>query len=610
MMGTFSINLTGYSGFFGTITLSVASSSYAISEWFSSTVVALRINGTAASDLNVLSVASMASGDYTVTVNATSGHISHVLTLVVDIQSQLAVNAIQNGDFSNGLDYWTTGSTYSVSYGIPPRNYPIVQVTNATESCTPKVLHGSSFLDVWNTLGSAGYAQESFTVPSGGAMLAFLSWGWITSGSESATVSIVSSGRESVLDSFAPVNSVNSTGGCTGNLPEMKVYDVSNYSGQTVQLRFAAEAYTCCRADSLFDFALVVPKGSGGLRDFSIFATPDSLTVPRTTNGIFIVTLSSLNGFNTTVMVSSTVTASSPMWPYQFPPIVFSQNIVSITSGKSINVTGTLEATTSTPASSYTITVVGTSRRIQASATVTASVPSVALLYEILGPTNVEAGGSAVFVNNFTNVGDFPSRIIRVTVTSDFGSFTLLDDSSCPGNTATIQIGNGLCDIPNAPLISPGGNTTLRLSFTIPDSVASGVHGLTETVQWQFRNPFPIIWENGESIKAPFQTYISTGSNPSPGPGPSSQPGRISPAGLMKLVEQYGSIILAWTLAASAAFATALVLIARSRRPAKSTGLGGPEPEYASGVSHCSNCNSPIPVAGQFCPGCGARKNS
>src|SRR5205823_3122963 len=113
-------------------------------------------------------------GSYNATIIATAGHISHTLTVSMNILAQEAVNAIQNGDFSNGLAYWTTGTIYGVQYN---GNYPIIQVTTSTGPCTPGALQGSSFLDIWNTLGTSGYADESFTVPQAGGVLAFLTMG-------------------------------------------------------------------------------------------------------------------------------------------------------------------------------------------------------------------------------------------------------------------------------------------------------------------------------------------------------------------------------------------------------------------------------------------------
>jgi len=608
MIANFKINLTGATGFFGTISLAVRSSSYAIVGWFSSSVVTLQVNSTASTDLSLLSLAAITPGSYNATVTATAGHISHSLPISMNILAQQGVNAIDNGDFSNGLAYWTTAATYGVSYGFPPRSYPIIQVTNNTDSCTPRVLQGSQFLDIWNTLGSSGYAEESFTVPRGGAELAFLSWGWITSGSESATVTVTGSGVGEVSDNFVPMSIVNGTGACTLSLPEMKVYDISGLAGQTADLRFSAEAYTCCRADSLFADVMVAPKGSAGLRDFSIAASPGSLTVPRTTNGTFTITLTSLNGFDTSVELNATVAAASPMWPYQIPTVALVQNPVVVGGGKSVSVAAIFAATKTTPASSYTITILGTTSRMQATATVTVNVPSVALLYEIRVSPADQVGGSVVFVNNLTNLGTLPSRIILVRVTTDFGTFTLMDDSECPGNTPTVQLGNSLCDLPNAPVISAGANIRLTLGFVIPRSTGAGLHILTETVEWQFQNPFPIIWESGDNIIAHFQVSISANPSPSPQPssGPSSQLILTLVGRMMSFAKDYGPVFLAGILATLGA---TLLLVRRLQKTQKNPLWASPQPgSLDSNSVPCTRCSSPIPVTGLFCPNCGYRR--
>ena len=571
MMGNFRITFTGSSGFYGTIILSATSPSYAISVWLSSDVVSLQINDTPSSDLNVLSLASIAPGNYNITVTASSGNISHSLALVMDIFSQEAVNAVQNGNFSSGLADWTIGSTYQISYGLPPRNYPIVQVTNATWSCTPGVLHGAQFLDIWNQIGSAGYAQESVSVPRGGAMLAFLSWAWITSGSESASVSVGSS----VLDTFVPALSINSTSACTENLPSMKVYDISNYAGESVDVRLSAEAYSCCRSDVLFYDVLVVPKGSGGLRDFTISASPESLTVPRTTNGTFTVAITSLNGFGTSVNLTATVVPASPMWPNQVPLVVLNRETVVVAKGETRTVNGRFETNSSTLASSYAITIVADSSRMEATTTVTANVPSVAMAYEISSPEQVQAGDVMIIRANLTNLGYLPSRIILVTATSNFGRLTLLDASHCPGDTPTMQLGNSLCDIPTAPQIAPVASLSLSWTFTVPSTAEAGSHTLSVAIEWQYRNPFPIIWEDGNMIVATSDLTISANptSTPTPSPSPKSTPHSSSTlAGeLGSMVKSYGLIILVVNVVGAFAVLVVVAILRRRPRPSPFT---------------------------------------
>src|SRR5207245_10310660 len=97
MIATFIVSLTGDTRCFGTISLTARSSSYAISGWFSAPIVNLQINGTALSILNLLSLATITPGSYNATIIATAGHISHTLTVSMNILAQEAVNAIKNG---------------------------------------------------------------------------------------------------------------------------------------------------------------------------------------------------------------------------------------------------------------------------------------------------------------------------------------------------------------------------------------------------------------------------------------------------------------------------------------------------------------------------------
>ncbi len=176
-------------------------------------------------------------------------------------------NLIQNGDFSNGLADWTTVKVVT-SNGVRGE-YPIFEVLtqNTPVQCTPSGRLGNPFLNIEVPFGADGYVEQQVTIPTSGAQLSFVSWGWENndpqfsiSGLVNAYVRIIDATGDHTLETYTPPPMLNpgdpnnpNDDTCTGNSPVSKTYDLSAYSGETVKLRLGATSQNCCGTLALFD---------------------------------------------------------------------------------------------------------------------------------------------------------------------------------------------------------------------------------------------------------------------------------------------------------------------------------------------------------------------
>jgi len=109
---------------------------------------------------------------------------------------------------------------------------------------------------------------------------------------------------------------------------------------------------------------------TGAVPDFSISASPTSLSVSHGAQGTSTITLSSLGGFAGTVSLSASVTPAV----HHGPTATLSPTSVTLSSGGTGSSTLTISTVKNTPLGSYTVTVTGTSGSLSHSVTVTVSV--------------------------------------------------------------------------------------------------------------------------------------------------------------------------------------------------------------------------------------------
>ena len=89
------------------------------------------------------------------------------------------------------------------------------------------------------------------------------------------------------------------------------------------------------------------------------------------------------------------------------------------------------------------------------------------LMYDLGYTGSPYPGGSIILVNNFTDLGIVPIRVSNISIYTDFGSFK-------PTGTPFT--------------LTPGHQTTLQLTTTIPQTISVGIHTVIASISWQYSN--------------------------------------------------------------------------------------------------------------------------
>ena len=158
--------------------------------------------------------------------------------------------------------------------------------------------------------------------------------------------------------------------------------------------------------------------------DFTIAASPVSLTLPAESAGTSTVTLASQGGFAGTISLSTTVSPAG---------ITSSLTPVSVTleSGGSATSTLTVTTTSSTPVGSYTIVVTGTSGSLSHSVTISVSVTAEDFTISA-NPTSlaVNIGSSATATVTLASLGGFSGTVSLSSTIIPSGPSTSLNPVS------------------------------------------------------------------------------------------------------------------------------------------------------------------------------------
>jgi uncharacterized membrane protein len=395
---TSTITLTSLNNFAGTVALSATSSPSGLSVSMSSTSVSLSAGGTGTS---TLSVSSSNPGTYTVTITGTSGSLSHQTTVAVTINSvsqgdfsisanpsSLNVNAGSSSTstitltslngFAGSVILFATSSPSGLSLSLGPSSVSLSSGGTSTSTLSISgSTAGSYTITITGSSGSLSH-QTIVTVTVNAVNTGDFS---ITASPSSLSISAGSSSTSKIaltsLNSFAGTVTLSASGSPTGLGLSLSPTSVSLSGGGTGTSTLSVSSsspgsYTVTvtgTGGSLSHQTTVTvtinPVNSG---DFSITASPSSLTVSKGSSAGSTITLTSLSGFSGTITLSVTVSSNSG------PRTSLSSSSVTLTSGGQGTSILTLKATHKTQIGSYTITVTGTSGSISHTVKITVNV--------------------------------------------------------------------------------------------------------------------------------------------------------------------------------------------------------------------------------------------
>ena len=192
--------------------------------------------------------------------------------------------------------------------------------------------------------------------------------------------------------------------------------------------------------------------------NFTVSASPSSLTVTQGSNGASTVTVSSLNGFNSATTLSASGLPSGVT-------AAFSTNPVTPPANGSANSTLTLTASGTATTGTATVTVTGTSGAITQTATISLTVNAAAAANFTIGASpaslTVAQGGTG-------------NSTVTITSQNSFNSATTLSATGLPtGVTAAFSTN---------PVTPPAnGSATSTLTFTASASATVGTATVTVT---------------------------------------------------------------------------------------------------------------------------------
>src|SRR5579885_347809 len=255
--------------------------------------------------------------------------------------------------------------------------------------------------------------------------------------------------------------------------------------------------------------------------DFGISVLPATLTVAPGSSGMSNVTISSTNGFNSTVALSASSVPSGVT-------ATFSPNTVTPPSGSYAGSTITFAASSTAAQGTYTVTITGTSGSVQHSTTMTLTVSGGTKSdFNILSSQNsltLQNGTSGTSTITVSSINGFSSAVTLnasssisgVTATFSPSSVTPAAGGSASSTLTVAAAANVAAG--NYQLSVTGTNGTLTHSITIPLTVSSssgtGSAKLVVATQDSAGNPitgyYTVLYQNGAVVTTGFSPATFT----------------------------------------------------------------------------------------------------
>ena len=329
--------------------------------------------GGGTSNLTITASASTPPGSYNVTVSGTGGGQTH--TTAINVTVSTAQQLLGNSGFENGS---SSPAPWTVSSGV-------------IDNSGFEAPHTGSWKAWLNGYGSThtDTLLQSVSIPSTvtNATLSF----WLhvdtkeTAALANDTLKVqIRNTSGAVLSTLATYSNMNAASGFS-----QMSFDVTTYKGQTVQIYLIGVENSSLKTSFVVDdFALAVTT-SGVPPDFSMSASPSSLTITQSGSGASTISTSISGSFNSSIALSTSGLPAGAT--ANFSP-------TSIAAPGNGSATITILAGSATATGNYNVTVTGTGGGITHSTTIALSVTGSGgggTTQQLLGNPGFENGSSS-----------------------------------------------------------------------------------------------------------------------------------------------------------------------------------------------------------------------
>jgi hypothetical protein len=366
------ITVGSLNGFSSAVSLSATGQPVGVTASFSPTSVTPPANGSGTSTLTLSASASAAVGTYTVTATGTSGSTTHSATITLTVTTtggtltatyDPTLKAPKCGSVGNSCD---SGPSLllgrdSISGGAEP-NQPNT-INNSCADGTSGTFHSDESNDrivVATTDGSAFAPGKTVKVTA-------TVWAWNTGSSDALDLYYAA---DATSPTWTPIQTsiVPTAGGAQAISATYTLPSGGSLQAVRANFRYVGSASPC--SGGSYDDAddLIFAVGAGA-PDFTIAASPASLTVTQGGSGTSTLTVSSKNGFSSATSLSASGLPSGVT-------AAFSANPVTPPGNGNATSTLTLTASASAATGPATVTLTGTSGSLTHSTTLSLTVNS------------------------------------------------------------------------------------------------------------------------------------------------------------------------------------------------------------------------------------------
>ncbi len=437
--GRSQLSLSGIDNFTGSVSLTT-STPFGLQTLITPSNVALSPGGTANSTLTVDVPLSMSPGYYFLNVIGTSGQIQHSNFFQVQVvgpdfsvssfppfltlrQGETANSTISLTSFDNfKAPVAITTTTYSGSrISVSPSITTLILVANGTVttvltfSAPLTIPPGSNFFQVTATGGNltrSTYVQVNVIGPDFSLSVFPFSIGLKPGDSTTATVTLNS------LDGFSGNVTLSTVSTLNATLNNHLMHLVANGTATTTltiqvpQTLQGGGYYVMVNATSGFTTHTYFVNVQVITPDFALQANPFSLQVKPGSSAQSTIAITSLNGFNGTVTLSTFQFASSGI------DSTLSESNVTLTSARSASVTLTVTASPSAPSQSFYLNIQGIHGNVTRYTYVFVSVtsPDFSLSFNPPSTLLVNPGGSAQSTITLTSFNRFNGTVTLSTL--------------------------------------------------------------------------------------------------------------------------------------------------------------------------------------------------